>query len=79
MIRNLPDATLLISYDKSIVPVTMERDFHWFDGYDYVLDGSEIERFLDLVDQYSECDTSAIRAEISKKKTWNREQNGDNK
>ena len=71
--------TLFISYDKPIVPVTLESDFHWFDGYDYVLDGCEMERFLDLVEQYSECDTSCIRAEISKKKEWYKEQNGDDR
>ena len=69
--------TLFISYEKPIVPVTMDGDFHWFDGYDYVLDGTEMERFLDLVDKYSECDTSSIRAEITKKKAWYKEQNGD--
>lgn len=33
--------------------------------------------FLDLVDQYSDCDTSSIRAEMEKKKAWYKERNGN--
>ena len=33
--------------------------------------------YLDLVDQYSDCDTSSIRAEMEKKKAWYKERNGN--
>lgn len=57
--------------------MTYDDNFDWFDGYDYVLDGNAMERFLDLVDQYSDCDTSSIRAEMEKKKVWYKERNGN--
>lgn len=69
--------TLFISYEKPIIPMTYDDSFDWYDGYDYVLDGNAMERFLDLVDQYSDCDTSSIRAEMEKKKAWYKERNGD--
>ena len=69
--------TLFISYEKPITPMTYDDNFDWFDGYDYVLDGNAMERFLDLVDQYSDCDTSSIRAEMEKKKVWYKERNGN--
>lgn len=69
--------TLFISYEKPITPMTYDDNFDWFDGYDYVLDGNAMERFLDLVDQYSDCDTSSIRAEMEKKKAWYKERNGN--
>lgn len=69
--------TLFISYEKPIIPMTYDDSFDWFDGYDYVLDGNAMERFLDLVDQYSDCDTSSIRAEMEKKKAWYKERNGN--
>jgi len=69
--------TLFISYEKQIIPITYDDSFEWFDGYDYVLDGTAIERYLDLVEQFSDCETASIRAEIDNKKVWYKERNGD--
>lgn len=69
--------TLFISYEKPILPATFDGGFDWYDGYDYVLDGNLMEKFLDLVERYSDCETTAIRAEMEKKKVWYKERNGD--
>lgn len=61
---------LFISYSEPIKPVTLERGFKWFTGYDHVLDGPIITHFIDAVERFSDYDTSEIRSMLEEKREW---------
>ena len=65
---------LFISYDEEINPVKLEKGFEWYEGYDHVLDGPIISRFIEAVERYSDYDVTDIRAMLDKKRDWYRSQ-----
>ncbi len=60
------DDFLYVSFDKEILPDTEGRWQH-YTGYDVLLCGSSICKFLDYAEQYSDYDTSEIRKEMPSK------------
>ena len=70
------DDFLYVSFDREIVPYTDGRWEH-YTGYDVLLYGRSICKFLDYAEQYSNYDTSEIRKEIEKKIIWYMEHNPD--
>lgn len=61
---------LFISYDKEIEPVKLDKGFEWYSGYDHVLDGPIIARFIEAVTHFSDYDTTEILTLLKKKSEW---------
>lgn len=66
------DDILYISYDREIKEIP-DRFMMGVEGYDHVLFGRDIARFVGAVRQYSGIDVSEIEREIIKKRSWFRE------
>ena len=66
---------LFISYDAEITPVELSNGFHWYTGYDHVLDGPIIQRFINAAAQYSGYDITEISKQIEEKQKWYQEHN----
>jgi hypothetical protein len=66
------DDHLYVSYDKPISSV-MDRGIMDARDYDEVLHGWLIVRFIKMVDQYSDFDTTPIKRQINEKLAWYQE------
>lgn len=66
------DDALYISYDSEII-INNDRQIFMYEGYDHVLFGNSIVRFVEACKKYAGYDTAAIEAEIAKKEKWFRE------
>lgn len=64
------DDALFISYDQPIVLHEIRHGLPYYDGYENVVGGPMIERFLTAAEKYSNYDVSAIKAEMEKKRAW---------
>lgn len=71
------DDFLFISYDSPIVPDHNQPIYNWYAGYDEVLSGSIICKFVDAAARFSNYDMSDILLELQRKRDWYKERNPD--
>lgn len=64
------DDLLFISYDKPLVPTVTSLGFKWFEGYDHIISGACICRYIEAVEKYSALDVSELRTELQRKCQW---------
>ncbi len=67
--------TLFISYNDEITPVELSNGFHWYTGYEHVLDGPIIRQFVTAAAQYSGYDVTEISKQLDEKQSWYHEHN----
>ena len=67
--------TLFISYNDEITPVELSNGFHWYTGYEHVLDGPIIHQFVVAAAQYSGYDVTEISKQLDEKQSWYHEHN----
>jgi hypothetical protein len=66
---------LFISYNEPIEPIEQEKGFQWYKGFDHVIDGGLIVKFVDATEKYSSYDVSEIQREIARKTEFYYEKN----
>jgi len=64
------DDLLAISYDKVIKPTKSARGFSWFSGYDHIISGALIVRFVEATKKHSGYNVDEIQKELTKKSEW---------
>ena len=69
------DDMLLISYKDTIESYETEGGFSWYKGYDELVSGHLIEKFVDAAEKYSQYNVDDIRKEIQRKEAWYYEHN----
>ena len=69
------DDILFISYNDTIEPYETESGFLWYKGYDALVSGHLIEKFVDAAEKYSQYNVDDIRKEIQRKEEWYYERN----
>jgi hypothetical protein len=66
---------LFISYNEPIEPIEQEKGFQWYKGFDHVIDGGLIVKFVEAAEKYSCYDVSEIQREIARKTEFYYEKN----
>jgi len=64
------DDLLLISYKDEIDPYQTESGTAWYKGYNYVIYGSLIVSFVEIVGKFSDYNVREIQTEIERKQAW---------